>query len=155
MILDRTFFVSLVGSDGCGKTTYLNRLCKGEFSNVSNTNLYKIKINTNNGLYDIHISDGMLDDTDGIIYMYDCNNKEYMTQMSEYSCNPDIIIGNKYDMCNENVPDEIKGVRVYGVSSKTNYNLEKTILYFLKQLTGKNDLKICNLPPIEPQLLSF
>lgn len=144
--------ISIIGPNGVGKKTYINRILTGEFDNAQcDNNKFEYKINKMR--IPIKLYDYLTQGTDGVILMFDVTNKESYEELQKWydivwdTKIPIVLCGNKIDEKNRKVkPKHItfhreKKMQYYDLSCKSNYNFYKPINYLLLQYLQRN-LKI-------------
>ena len=124
---DLSLFIKIIGSPGVGKTSILERYCKGTFTEkpFSKTDLYiqtkffefdskKVKVNykdTDGVEKYIDFSENLVRGADGFILVYDITKQKTFDSLNRYfdyirekfSNLPKILIGNKLDLEEERV----------------------------------------------------
>jgi GTPase SAR1 family protein len=149
--------ILFIGSDGCGKTTFLNK-----FSTTHNINL---RTNIGHVTFNIIESNTINDDIlrnrwDGVIVMFDLSNKYDCNEIGRFlhllrNSNPllrkirIIVIGNKVDLeeAIQNIPMLssifcINEETYFSISTKTGYNINKPITHMVKELFGHDVIVI-------------
>lgn len=164
------FDVIVVGDSNVGKTTYLNRLASGEFTNkpikTTNKNLYPISFNVyspkNKHIKNIifncwDLDEDMIKDhggAEGAIIMFDVTVPEsynelnflYERMTKIYGDIAFVLCGNKVDLKDRKVKAtnissvDNNNMKYYDISAKSNYNYEKPFLSLAREFTGDPDL---------------
>jgi len=156
--------IILAGDGGVGKTTYINRLLKGEFTKTYiptlGVDVFVLAFTTNYGKFVLDIWDtagqekfmGLGDNyfmrSDGAIVMFDItakntlkNIKTWVSSIKNKNTVKDIpigIYGNKFDVVIKD-EDRIK-TKYTKISCKSCYNVYAPIVDILQKITGHKDL---------------
>ena len=156
--------IILAGDGGVGKTTYINQLLKGKFTNTYTPTLgvdvFVLAFNTNYGMFVLDIWDtagqekfkGLGDNyfmrSDGAIVMFDITAKNTLKNIKTWVSSiknknkgkniPIGIYGNKFDVVIED-KDRIK-TKHPKISCKSCYNVYAPIVDILQKITGHEDL---------------
>jgi len=161
--------IILIGDGGCGKTSYVNCLRKGEFSGkyiaTQGVDVSPITFNTNHGTIIFKIwdcagqekfgglKDGYYIGASGVLLMLDLTNKLSLGTMEHWVKDAERVVGdvivccNKIDALNRKITEEMikevlpKTVPYFNVSAKINYNVQTPLLELAKKLTGHSDLE--------------
>lgn len=150
--------ISLIGDGGVGKTSYINRITSGAFSNVNATNQTIHKYETNNGTIDVTFVDIInpieLDrlDSDAILLFFDMTNINTYNNLDKYIQyipreTKVILCANKVDCKNTMSPQLIQWHKqhnccVFMISCKSNYQYEKPLLESIRSKFGEHTMFI-------------
>lgn len=159
------FKIAIFGDGGVGKSTYLNRLITGQFSEkyiaTFDMETKHLQINSNNGvisfeIYDIAGQEKFTNpmrkyNVDGAILMFDLTSQRTLSSIPKFRTHVEnvkiVLVGNKSDIKEQSVSNEEKRNAMteldcpyYDISAKSNYNYEKPFLSLAQQLTGFKDL---------------
>ena len=144
------FKILIVGLGNEGKTTLVNRLKTGDFTNLPDETTL-LTFSTNHGPVSLEIKPSNMyeEGHDAEIVMFDLTRPRSMAILDEIpeTKKPRVVVGNKCDLKDEikvTVEEKYerivaKGNHYYDISAKTNYNYEKPFLYLLRKLI-KEDL---------------
>lgn len=145
------FTIDICGTPGCGKSSLMRRHLDGEFGSESLKSCTLV-FHTNKGVYYLNCNEGISDNPDGRIIMFNlCSDfdKEVKTMESVLCRNdkPSILCGNMIDRKDARNPDSLKQIMTdysvsyyYAISAKSFYNYEKPFLSLLKEITNQPDL---------------
>lgn len=149
--------ILLIGDNGVGKTSFINRHTTGEFSN-NQREFSSVEWNTNKGLITLNLYESTsekLDNfpntkIDAILLMFDItyiNSLYLLTDNLIRIClqitNNIIVCGNKTDLRNRTVSwricrdfVDIYKFKYFDISARSNYNFEKPFLFMIKNRFG-------------------
>lgn len=163
--------IILIGDGGCGKTSFVNCLRKGEFSGkyiaTQGVDVSPVTFTTNRGTVTFKIwdcagqekfgglRDGYYIGGNAVIIMLDLTNRSSLRNMENWVKDagrvvgdvPVIVCGNKIDALNRKITEEMikevlpKTVPYFNVSAKINYNVQTVVLELAKKLTSYSDLE--------------
>lgn len=162
-----TFKVVLLGSGGVGKTTFLNRLTKGEFDGryiaTQGVKKFEYSMKTNQGTikFDItdtagqeiysgtNLVDEALTQADAVIIMYDIGSRMTLYRVDDYrdwvaKSGGDayvLTVGSKCDVV-ENVNKTQTPKNAIRISSRTGYHLDKPFLNVAMNLMDEPELQL-------------
>lgn len=160
----KSYKVILVGSGGCGKTVYLERLLTGEFRKryiaTLGVEVYPITFDTNYGKITLNIWDcagqekfgGSRDvyyiQADGVIFMYDNTSiasqqacRPYIIDVKRICGNiPYVLCASKCDIQKKTPVEHVPNVDTFEISSKLAYEIYAPIIDLLRNITGHEDL---------------
>jgi GTP-binding nuclear protein Ran len=174
-----------LGDGGVGKTTFLKRHLTGEFEKKYEATLgvkvHSLLFHTSRGPIKFNCWDtagaekfGSLRDEYYIqgqcaIIMFDAtspindknvpNWRRDLTRVCENI--PIVICGNKVEIKaqgpseDDYLPSKEENLQYYGISTKSNYNVEKPFLWLAKKLFGDNQLTFVEAPPLQPPEFTF
>ena len=164
-----TFKITLLGDEGVGKTTLVNRHLTGQFDKkyiaTVGVDVHPLRFNTNYGPKCINIwdcagqdkfrglGDGYYIQSQGLIVMFDLTSKttfknieKWITEYTRIADGPIVLCGTKYDISRDidySIITELVrryNIKYYEISSKTDYNIEKPFIEILRNLENKPDL---------------
>jgi len=162
----QTIRFAIIGDQGVGKSNLLRRFYIGTYNKynipLDNHTMSEIMITTH-GHINIEITEvheEIPENCDGVIIMFDTQNLESFTNLQHHVkkakllTNNIVIIGNKVDLKYRTVKwKDIKKMafryKYYEYSCRSNYQLEKPIVYLLQQIYD-DDFKFLEQPPIDP-----
>ena len=174
------FKLVLVGDGGVGKTTFLKRHTTGEYEKIySATQGVEIKplvFNTNHGkckftVWDTagqekfgSLRDGYYINANCVIIMFDvCSRITYKNVpnwykdvVRIYDNIPIVLCGNKIDMKDRKVKAKQisfhrkNNIQYYDLSSKSNFNIDKPFLYFIRHFTNDKTAYFTEMPATLP-----
>lgn len=146
-----TYNCIIVGDSGVGKSTLITRYDTGDFIRTHNpTSKMKttdLRLHTNHGIINFKIyENGHISNIDCAIIMFDLTNKTsynnvinyYNWIITNFGNIPIVVCGNKSDL-----PQIIKNTDLYRISkrftyvtisSRSNYNYEKPLLFLIRKL---------------------
>lgn len=163
--------IILIGDGGCGKTSFVNCLRKGEFSGkyiaTQGVDVSPITFTTNHGTIIFKIwdcagqekfgglRDGYYVGANGVLLMLDLTNKLSLRTMEHWVKDAERVVGdvpivvccNKIDALNRKITEEMvketlpKTVPYFDVSAKINYNVQASLLELARKLTDHSDLE--------------
>ena len=174
----KKYTIILVGSYGCGKSTFITRHKTGEFTTCYNTtNILertKLKFYTSHGQIELTIYEitedsmekmkSLYKEADGAIIMFDLTSKETYKKVPEFYNTirsvcpniPVVLCGNKVDCKDRRVqPKDITffrkaGIGYYDISAKSNYNFEKPFLELIRKISNQPSCHFIEGPPLAP-----
>ena len=178
----RQFKIVLLGDAGCGKTAFVNRISKGDYSKTYSPTLgvevTPIYLSTNQGdlIYSIWDTAGKAEfrglkqdyyiHADLAIIFFDVNDKTSFDNITKWEkefenvCpnSPIIFLGNKVDIKGRLVyPDAIEaklaGQPYFDFSVRSNYNIEMPFLQAAKILLNNNNVFFIEKTPILPPVV--
>lgn len=143
------FNILIVGSTGVGKTTYINRIRKGDFSTSEDEGIPYVRFDTSTGrvkinMYECTTVEELKVPIHGAIVMFDANSQitynvveTFHTNIRDiYGAIPVVLCGNKVD-CGKAVRPRFHRHMVYfDLSVKSNYNFQKPFIYLIQNLVG-------------------
>ena len=163
---ENIYKILIVGDGNVGKTSYINKIITGKLNESHDLGDKEAKFNTNTGKkiilklidndYNIKILESIekSDKFDFIIIMFDFENKSsydnisnlynFVVKMTEN--NSILLVGNK---CETRHPEIFqidinfhlkKNIDYYSISTKSNYNIEKPILYIVRKLLNDSNI---------------
>ena len=157
-IISNTYNFLLLGDEGVGKRSYVNRLITGD---MINNNGNTLELDTNEGKFFINFIFCSFDDIceirqqdsiNAVILMCDVTNRtsyknlrQFHKQIDDNICikqTPIVVVGNKVDsFCRVVNPKNINfhrknNLQYIEISNRSCYNLYKPILYLLGKLNG-------------------
>jgi GTP-binding nuclear protein Ran len=157
-----SFSICLLGSQSVGKSTLINRQATGSFSNdeCSNTLLF----NTTKGLVTLNITETRKDlgYYDAYILMFSLKSKatyhhaiDLYNSISEMKHKPTVMCGTHCDLSDNEMTskditfhrevDRPNKMYAFEISSKSNYNYEKSFLYLMRELLHDETLEFANI----------
>lgn len=167
------FEVAIVGANGVGKSTYVERHLTGEFrkkyqafDDTTSVLEYNTSVGRARTVTRTSASVGIINEnTDAVMVMFDVTNRLTYKQavktlewvLVNHPGLPVVLVGNKVDVRQRQVKaidirPRYNGMKVqyYDVSAKSNYNFEKPILHLLRSNLGMSNLKFIEMDPIDP-----
>ena len=149
--MDITYTVGIIGDRGCGKTVFMLRHATGDFSSEpSPISQCMLKFATTKGSYNIVCTEDKYD-CDAMIYMMNLvkpQNEQKIERILARFTKPKVLCGNKCDRISARSPVAFvrhlittQAVKYFGISAKSNYNIEKPFLHILRELTSQPDLE--------------
>lgn len=154
-----TINVSIVGDHKVGKTSFINRLKTGRFSQdyvpTIEAKSTLLNFSTSQGEIKLNVIENCFEPVDAAIIMFDVTShssysivEQLYRKLTLINSNiPIVLCGNKLDLTSEggNPFKYIKfhlenNLQYYHLSSKTNFNYEKPLLYIMRKVTGDANL---------------
>ena len=158
-----SFTVAMLGTAGCGKTTYLHRHATGHFldkyEETKEKKETKLLFYTSEGVVLLNCVENQIEGKkDAALVMFDRFDSASFEHaaltasiMMEQKL-PVVLCGNKIDIKPTNTKKRVRhndiaefiheeGITYYDISAKSNYNFEKPFLYLLRRLI-KSDLQL-------------
>src|SRR3990167_3439904 len=147
-IKPRSFNILLFGPGNAGKTTYMNKVTSGQFTNQCGGPLkWKVPLKTNCGTVEFTVTESCIcsfneeERYDGYLFMFSLEEKLHELDFLIEIKNPVIILGNKYDSrrseCNLSdwaVRNTMSRFSFFQVSAKSGYQVGKPFLSLLEEL---------------------
>jgi hypothetical protein len=134
--------IGVVG-DCCGKSTYIQRVTTGHFQDKGIVTPFKLL--TTAGEFEIIFKEGVVDDVQAVIIMFDGTSKSSFESglatkdAIAQSGKPHVICANNWD-CNRFIDLEGGPYPIIYLSVLLNYNIEKPIIDLLRSVTGVDKL---------------
>lgn len=173
--MNKTYNITIAGTGGVGKTTFIRRHTTGDFSKIYDATFesteYKLQFHTNHGdvIFNILDTPGQNyqfewnRNIDAAIVMFDITSQFSYKNAAKIMGNlrltygedfPVVLCGNKID-CERDAKvefssitlhDDEKCIAYHNVSAKSNYNIEKPFLSVLRHFNDTDDVYFCATP---------
>lgn len=168
--MQQDYKIIVIGDGGCGKTSYVTCLKKGEFSGkyiaTQGADVSPITFDTNHGKITLKfwdcagqekfggLRDGYYVGANAVILMIDLTSRTTLNNVHQWvkaagrvtGDVPIIICGSKIDALNRKVTEEMvkevlpASIPYFNVSAKIGYNITNSLLALMSKLTGYSDL---------------
>ena len=171
--------IVLTGAASVGKSAYFARFLGGEeyeseIEGVGTGRMNKIPLATDQGMVTVSLWDGPITDSvllgaHGAILMFDVTSRSSYKDVANYHRDivratdyiPIVLCGNKVDCADRKVKarhitfHRKKNLQYYDISARSNYNIEKPLLFLLRKISQNPSLVLVEAPELAPPELEL